>query len=366
MFTKKFTKQEIEQKRKRRKFSVPYNNRDPDEYLERVIDPYIDNIDNIYFEVPNIVLHNHNNTALKGTVSEFFQLQRNTYNLTAAIRSNPKYKDIKMYVTYNSATYFDKSQSDKCIYVGNYFGELVNNFKVDGIICADLELAEVVHQIFPDIEIQTSCNTYQWLPRTMKLWHDAVGTTTFNPPREILRDELMLRQVASTGYKLKCIVNEACIYGCPQNINHAHYIAYGKCNHAAYCDRQQWRLSDLFKTNFILPRQLKYYDDYVDIFKISGRGFTTNMIATMLDSYVNERNDVHLGQLITSRKNKMLLNAKEKYNFTIPVKMIPDKLLSCRCEQCDDGCEVCDKVVEKLLKMHSVTEQQILDLREIE
>ena len=353
MFDMKFTQEQIEQKRKARKFSVPYNNEDPIKYIEKVLDPYLDNIDSVYFEIPNIVLRNHMSLVATQDVNVFFKKQRNTYQFAELVNQG-KYKAIKKYVTLNGASYSDMSFANKYVFVGNYLSEMVKSFNVTGFICADFELAYAIHQIFPQVEIQTSCNTYQWLTRTMDLWHKSLGTTTFNPPREILRDMDELKKIAKSGYRLKCLVNEACVYGCPQNINHAHYIADGSRDHEFYCNFIDWDVSDIFRTNFILPRHLKYYDDYVDLFKISGRSNPTNKIATFVDAYVNERNDVSLDQLITTRRNKRFKQAKKHFGFTIPVNRIPDKLLTCKCAECDT-CDVCDKVAEKLMKQANMS-----------
>ena len=196
----------------------------------------------------------------------------------------------------------------------------------------------------------------------MQLWHNEIGTTVFNPPREILRNVEALKELKKTGFKLKCIVNEACYYGCPQNINHAHYIAAQGIGHAYYCDRNEWKLSDILRTNFILPRHLKYYDEYVDIYKLSGRGQSTAMIAKIIDAYVNERDDVTLNDILTTRRLFVLERLRNKYNIQLTAKSIPDKLLTCQCLDCDNGCNICDKVIEKILKKANVTEQDIKHL----
>lgn len=359
MFKAKFTEQEIIEKRKARKFTVPYNNNEPEYYLKKVIDPHLENIDSVYFEVPNILIRNHMSFNITRNVQEFFKSQQYTFKFVQILRDTPKYANIKKYVTLNCASYTQLSQYDKYLYVGNYMSELVNKYKIDGIICADLEFAAAVKAIFPQLDIQTSCNTYQFLPRAMTLWHNAVGTTTFNPPREVMRDVELLKKIASTGFRLKCLVNEACVFGCPQNINHAHYVADKGLGHELYCDAYQPRLSDIFRTNFVLPRHLKYYDDYVDLYKLSGRGHKTDRIARIVDAYVNERDDVPLNHAITSRKSKLLNTLEAEYNFTIPVSAVPDKLLTCMCEKCDNGCEICDKIIAKLMKKAGLTEEQL-------
>lgn len=155
-------------------------------------------------------------------------------------------------------------------------------------------------------------------------------------PREALRNTELLENIKNDKWKIKCLVNEACIYGCPQNINHACYLSLtGGINISCFCNRNDWRYSDLLRTNFILPRWLKNFDNLVDIYILSGRRAPTFKIVDILDAYVNERNDVNLLRIIMWRNN---IKAE---HYMIPMNRVPYKLLTCRCKVCESVMRQC-------------------------
>lgn len=318
-----------------RKFSIPYNNTEPEKYLE-LIEPYKENIDNIYLGIPGIESHCNDNSI--NHIDAFINTKR------FLELSKGKYKRL---ITLNKA-FYSISDVDKSLFILNTITPLILTYEIEGVIVSDFNLAVILKETLPDLEIQTSCNTYQFNLNSYKLWNKEVGVTTFNPPREVLRTPELLKEIKNLGFKLKYIVNEACIYGCPQNINHACYIA-NSINYIPityYCERPKWKYSDILKTNFILPRHLKLFDEFVDIYKIAGRNSTTDRIILMIDAYVNERNDIDLVDIMTSRLRTKLFKSK---NISIPVNRIPDKLLTCKCAECDT-CNICNKVIKKCIK----------------
>lgn len=318
-----------------RKFSVPYNGHNPERYLEQ-LEKYKDNIDSFYFGLQGTFSSHYTNTI--GTVEKQLVFQQNTYRFL----ENTKGK-YKRFLTLNSC-FYPESEFNQAVMVYNRLVPFYETFELDGVIVADFTLAKAIHQIIPQLEIQTSCNTYQFLTKTFDYWNKECGTTTFNPPREILRIPHLLKEAKATGYRLKCIINEPCLFGCPHQINHACYIAAGGVPVQLYCDRDNKDFTDIFKSNFVLPRHLKLFDDYVNVYKIAGRGKDTNEIAYILDAYVNERNDVDLMKILAHRTIKTWYK-----EIHIPVKMVPDKLLACECKECDT-CEVCKKIIEKCCK----------------
>ena len=64
--------------------------------------------------------------------------------------------------------------------------------------------------------------------KQMNYWREEAGITVFNPPREILRTPNKLKEMKEEGFILKCLINESCLYGCPQTINHCMSLSNGK------------------------------------------------------------------------------------------------------------------------------------------
>ena len=106
-------------------------------------------------------------------------------------------------------------------------------------------------------------------PREMEMWHDYAGINVFNPPRDFIRRPEKLKEMRATGYKLKYLVNESCMFGCPQNKNHVMAWAVDNCEFMAQCHHNV--TSNFFRGVSIVPRWMKQLDPYVDIYKISGR-----------------------------------------------------------------------------------------------
>lgn len=315
-----------------RKFSVPYNNSNPDEYLKAIL-PFKNSIENIYFSYPGVGAHVTPDNLINN-LSDAYEYTQGFLTQTKGV-----YKRILAVNT----CFIPLSDTDKQAFIINTLLPILLGFEIEGIIISDFTLARLIHQMIPNLEIHTSCNTYQFNEKTYEYWYDEAGISVFNPPRESLRNPQLLKNIKSDKWKIKCLVNEACLYGCPQNINHACYLSVGSELHTAYfCNRSTWRYSDILRTNFILPRWLKYFDDIVDIYKLSGRACPTEKIVDMLDAYINERNDVNLLRIITWRVDI------QDSRFIIPVNRVPDKLLDCKCSDCD-SCKICENVVRKCL-----------------
>ena len=316
-----------------RKFSVPYNNSNPSEYLD-AIRPFKDSIDNLYFSYPGIGAH-VTPSFMRTNLGE-------AYANTQAFLQQTKGK-FKRILAINPC-FIPLGDREKQMWMLNTLLPVLLGYEIEGVIVADFALACMLHRNFPQLEINTSCNTYQFNEKTYDYWHREAGVSVFNPPREALRNPELLKAIKSDKWKIKCIVNEACIYGCPQNINHACYLSVSDQIHSeCFCNRRTWRYSDVFRTNFVLPRHLHLFDNLVDIYKISGRDCPTKKIANMLDAYVNERNDVNLLSIITWRVDM------GDRRIIIPVNRVPDKLLFCKCKDCKT-CQICEKVMTKCLQ----------------
>lgn len=235
----------------------------------------------------------------------------------------------------------------------------IEKYGIEGVIVTDLNLARSLHNIFPRLEIHTSCNTQSFIRKNYDYWKQIFGDSlaSVNPPREFFRNEKLREELKDIGIPIKAIVNEACYYGCPQNMNHACYIGNVQSNNIVYfCDRREWKYSDILRTNFILPRHLKIYDNCVDVYKIAGRHRSTENIFHILDCYVNERNDVDLFSLLSSRFIHGRIIDK---GLKLPVKNVPDKILTCECKECGKECNICDKVMEKAVNKSGLTKQDL-------
>ena len=320
-------------------FSIPYNGSNPDKYLDG-ISKYSNNIDSIFFGDPYTSNSHVNPNLLNQSYEKNLEnLEKNTKIFLKL--SDGKYKRL---MTLNSG-FYDLSCYDLDKFLSIKLFPFFERYNIDGCICTDFNMAIKIHKAYPGMEMHTSCNCFQWLTRQMEIWHNEAGIEVFNPPREILRTPEKLKEFHDSGFKIKAIINESCLYGCPQTINHCMALAAMK---KIECQCNRLDLSNAFKGNYILPRWLKYFDKYVDIYKISGRMSTTNYILNCLDAYINERDDINLEDIVIGGNIKAI----KELGLSIPTKIIPDKLLTCECKNCNKTCFVCSDLMEGINPKH--------------
>lgn len=305
-----------------RKFAIPYNNRDVDAYLA-MVQKYHDSIDCIYFQFPGLDGHARLN------VIESNPLQSRRQTMAFLEKSKGKFRRNLLL----NRAFIGMSDSDKVLYIYNTVLPVIMHYGIEEATVSDYSFCSLLHKALPDLQVTLSCNAFCFIQRSIDYWRD-VGITTINLPREALRFPQLLKL---HGLRIKCIVNEGCLFGCPQALNHACYLA-SNTDGIHYCCGQG-KPSDILRTNFVLPRWLSRFDSIVDSYKIVHRLYSTETLDTILDAYVNERNDVMLSAIVKSR----LMDSR---NMDLPVKYISDKLLTCECRDCDT-CKICDSLFEK-------------------
>lgn len=305
---------------KKRMFSVPYNNSIADDYLS-AIEPFKDNIDSIFFGIPSLLDTQYRYLYDEDTA------EHNTLDFLT--------KEIfcKRILALNKAHY-DMSDNEVYIFCDEKVFPIIDRYNIEAVIVSEYNMAKYIHKYRPNLEIHTSTNSFMYNIRSMELWRDYCGATVFCPTRDILRTPNLLKKIHDAGFTLKCMVNESCRYGCPQQMTHCFNRA---TNFNLACSNM--KKDAILKCNWILPRWLEEFDEYVDIYKIIGRGASTEKIISMLDAYINERDDIYLDDFIyggVARGN----------HVNLPTNIIPDKLLTCECLDCKT-CNVCSELVSQ-------------------
>lgn len=325
--------------KKKRIFSIPYNGSDPSKFISELT-KRAGHVHSVFLSIP-IVFGSHQD-ALSPIIYKSNQivssLEEYDFNCREFLRLS-KNLGMKRILALNAGCY-NQDLVKKYILMESQLYPLITEFSIDGIIVTDFSMATKLHQDLPEVELHTSCNCFQWNLKTMDIWAQKAGVKIFNPPREILRTPKALKEMHDAGFKLKCLINEACLYGCPNTVNHAMYIANG-VDHPVECGLGD--LTNVFKGNYVLPRWLNKLDEYVDIYKISGRLNPTYYIFRTLDAYLNEDNDMNLFDLVIGGPSKY----GKDLGLNIPLSAIPDKLLTCQCKDCNKTCFVCSNLMRK-------------------
>lgn len=331
---------------KERKFSVPYNGINPDLFLN-LLEPYKEHVEHIYLGVSSItrnhddysIMHNKKIRKEDGAVLSKEEYEENCFQFL--LKTKDTYKTI---LTLNAGHYIF-NEGEMYEWCDNVLFPFIEITGINGCIVTCYDMAKYIHESMPHLEMHTSCNNFQWKLRQMELWQKDCGISVFNPPREILRSPKNLKEMHGAGFKIKAIVNQACLYGCPQTINHCMTNSVGNWI-GSNCHKGEF--VNFFKSNWILPTWLDDLDEYVDIYKIIGRTVVDyNYIFNTLDAYI-KREDV-------DDIKKILLGGTCNYVFKdatkeIPSKDIPKKLLTCECSECNKTCFICDNLLKKYLK----------------
>ena len=337
---------------KHRMYSIPFNGMNPEWFLQEV-EKRKHHIDHVYCELPyserEMLSHvrflfdgqDGANANMHDANSRRILYIRNCYNFLRISKGR-----VRRICPIN-AVYYKFNNEDEFQRFVRTLAQLARDFELEGMILSDYRIAEVLHALMPELELHTSCNVYQWNLRQMSLWQERCGIKTFNPPREILRTPSKLKEMHDAGFKLKCLINEGCLMGCPNSFYHNMSVSL-RC-YGGIFNCCQSGVGDIFRGNWILPRWQKYYDKYVDIYKISGRNEPGDYAFRTMDAFLAENNDKPLTDvMISGTISFMRQMLPEEILRKITLDKVPDKLLSCECKECRK-CGLCQKLAEKLI-----------------
>ena len=310
---------------KHRIFSFPYNGSKPEEYL-RSLEPFRENIYEIYIGLPNIKSHirffiDYYDEYNQQSIKMLDELNKNGYRFSIPLNSR-----------------YELQSKDKYKESVKIIKDYLYKYNVPSIICAEYRLAKDIREDFPNIDICTSCNGFQYSVAEMKTWDREIGIHLFNPPRTAAKDINYLKHLKEHNFKLKVLVNEQCYYGCPEFVDHALTVCFDNTIKCGPCNRNN--PENYIKGTWVLPRWLTVLDPYVDVWKIHGRYIKdTEWLINTLKRYINSE-DCYLEEICRDYLDSDRLLER------IHTSEIPDKLLYCKCENCDT-CKTCRSIAMK-------------------
>lgn len=317
-----------------RKFSIPFPQLTNSESVDKFIayfDKYKDNVENVFLGVPFLGNNYHNPSARYIPVEARRELlgRHTSECLEFLEKSQGKFKRI---ITMNAGVY-NYSFPGLMEFVDYIMLPFLDKYAVDGVICTDFNMACRLHEARPKLELHTSCNCFIETPREMDMWHEYAGISVFNPPRDFIRRPDKLKEMRATGYTLKYLINESCMFGCPQNKNHVMAWAVDNCEFMGQCHHNV--TSNFFRSVSVVPRWLKQLDPYVDIYKISGRRVPLRILKEVFEAYYYEKDDVNMGRIT--------FGARPGIYMGFLANEFPDRLLTCECKDCKK-CFLCDRI----------------------
>ena len=313
-----------------RLFDFPYNGENLDVYFKR-LEPFKDKIDALYCALPGV---KHHLTGSMGhedydeKCAAFLKASKGLYSRS---------------VTLNSI--FDVMDDEKFALTMDKIFRDIDEYEPETVICANLYMAMEIRRRYPNIQIDTSCNTYQFNLSEVRVWNELLHLHFVNPPRQAGRMPGFLKDLHDHGFKLKVLCNESCFFGCPQMAAHCLSIAV-KHNRRVDIDKGCYLGSteNFFKGCYLLPRWLEKLDPYVDVWKIQGRYMQTDYIFKTLEHYVKGE-DCPLSEIFDEFHQCPTKDGKD-----ISTELIPDKLLTCEMKDCHRTCFLCEENAKKLFR----------------
>lgn len=312
-----------------KKFSVPYTNKVDSDVYKDFLSPYTHQIESVFLGIPDI--NNHNTQFCEEEKNSAYSFLKETLDVS--------YKRI---VVANAMFY---KMDDKMLlqHFERIIYPLIEEYKIDGFVVSNLHLASQLHKDFPKLELHTSCNSVIYNIRQMDYWRRVGGIEVFNPPREFCRKPEVLKEMAREGFKLKVLVNEACLFDCPYFINHCAHYANG--TNRGY-DCLDYSDDLVFKSNIMLPEWLMTIDEYVYCYKLAGRNFSLDLLKMYFDAYILRKKYQYIDEITNYSRYNMIQKLINK-GIRIKPTDIPLNVMSCECRNCNT-CNICSKAMNKV------------------
>ncbi len=229
---------------------------------------------------------------------------------------------------------------------------------LDGVTIANPLFIQKIRKEFPKLEISASVlSQIDSVQRAM--FFSKFGSDIITPDRDINRDLELLKEIKEVGCELKLMVNEGCLFKCPYRIFHFNLISHWSkegiipkdyfffnCPEITKKDPSQ-----ILKSSWINPENLRKYKEITNYFKITGRTRTTEWILNTVKSYLSENLEGNLLEIMDSNldfvKNKFGAHINNK---ELEKEKFFDKVLSCN-KNCFK-CKRCEELAKKLIKFN--------------
>lgn len=321
------------------RFNVPFSGETSEEFFAAV-EPFKEYIHSIYLGCESVfpqgnTYHPHRRKA----VLEF--VNRHAHKLPVLFTMN---------ITLTPEQRLDIHR----LMMRNHVLEFIRDNGIRGIIVTEPSIARVVNDELPNVEIHTSINVLDDDPLDEHGPWAGIKIDYINLLRndgyDLNRVQSRTARAHAKGIQTKLMVNANCVRRCPFTQHHLALDtlnAMGQLtneelvqNVAEFVNLDQGVLATI-RNCLILPRWLPTYAGAADVLKIDGKGRPAWWIANCLEAYIDNRDDVLVGDLtdgicwfdeLDPDLSKVLAH--------IPVKLIPDELRTCCAKRCST-CTVC-------------------------
>jgi len=333
------------------KFSIGYNH---DIKLLDLLEVYKDNIEALYFPIPNQYLGTGRCIPQKNSyLNEIPEIIKkcNSLNIKSQLLLN---------ATCEGESGLEKNFFSKVI---DYMQRLKDLGLKSAIVSNPVYISEIKEQI-KEIEVESSVNCYV---KTVEhaLYLKDLGVDILTIDRDINRDISLIKEIKDkTGLKIRLMLNEGCLRNCPFRKMHFNIIAHANLKSKAEMISgiffEKWCMKILFQNPakifsipFIPPGALKYYIRFADYFKIASRDSPTSLIELRLKAYINQN------------FNGNLLSLLDCSGLSSYIRYIDSRILNKgnffkRMLECTNNCNECN-YCSKLVNRAVITDSYFLD-----
>jgi collagenase-like PrtC family protease len=341
-------------------FSAPYNN-DP-ETLEEIF--RLKRVDEN--RIREIYLSGPQEYAGSGRITDELSLNQ-FLEIVDRIHGEGIRVNLILNATCEGTGWYARESIDRTM---GYLQELHRDHGVEGVTIANPFYIQEVRRCLPDIEITASVLADIDCVQRAVLYKRA-GADVITPDTNINRDLRLLKEIKEVaGVELKLMVNEGCLYKCPFRKFHFNYISHKSrelgtiegdafffnCLEVTATDHSQ-----ILKSGWIRPEDLKRYGDFSTFFKIVGRARPKTMVTRTVKAYLEEDWDGDLLDIVSSSLNKFSLEygayldnkSLEKYNFFETITS---------CDMNCNRCSYCEEVARDLIKLRVLTRGKLEDV----
>lgn len=270
-------------------------------------------------------------------------------------------------------------------YLESFLGYMVGKLGIESITLANPIIMKEIHDLTPEVELCASVlGDIDCVERAK--YFKLVGASVVTPDVSINRNVSLLKQIKDeTGLSLKIMVNEGCLYKCPLRKFHFNAISHigmnssmvgrgisretfkaqvdqvaGKtfflsCNSILSADPSQ-----VLKSGWIRPEDLRLYDSVSSWFKISGRTVATGAVERMIQAYMDESYTGDLMDIMDSSLRMLSLSRGVSVDNTkLGEAEFARHVMGCS-HDCV-SCGFCDNLAKNLVVFDNFTEEKQAD-----
>lgn len=236
-----------------------------------------------------------------------------------------------------------------------YIRSLHEKHGLDAVTVANPLYIQKISEALPDIKMTASvlCGIDS---EQRAAFYGKFGVYAVIPERDINRDlEKLMSIKEAAGAEIRLMANEGCLYGCPYRQFHFNLIShnsredesqrdcfFSNCQHIVREDPSQ-----ILKSCWIRPEDLRKYRKITNLFKITGRTRSTEWILNTTRAYLEESYGGNLLELMDSSLDAF----RQTYHAYLDNKSLDgffETVTSCK-KNCGK-CRYCDETARGILK----------------